>query len=36
MLFVGGGLIPPALGVVAGIIRSRVWQKDLKTSNQKE
>ncbi|HEX2168990.1 MAG TPA: hypothetical protein VHF65_01700 [Nitrososphaera sp.] len=35
MLFVGGGLIPPALGVVAGIIGSQLWQKDLKTSNQK-
>lgn len=31
MLFVGGGLIPPALGVVAGIIiGARVRQKDLK------
>jgi hypothetical protein len=35
MLFVGGGLIPPALGVVAGIIGARVRQKDLKTSHQK-
>ena len=30
MLFVGGGLIPPALGVVAGIIGAGVRQKDLK------
>ena len=38
MLFVGGGLIPPALGVVAGIIiGARVRQKDLKktSSDQK-
>ena len=28
MLLVGGGLIPPALGVMAGIIGSRVRQKD--------
>jgi hypothetical protein len=33
MLLVGGGLIPPALGVVAGIIGARVRQKDLKTSH---
>ena len=35
MLFVGGGLIPPVFGVVAGIIAARVSQKDLKTSHQK-
>ena len=35
MLFVGGGLIPPALGVVAGIIGVRVMQKCLKTPHQK-
>jgi hypothetical protein len=35
MLFVGGGLIPPVFGVVAGIIGARVSQKDLKTSHQK-
>jgi hypothetical protein len=35
MLFVGGGLIPPALGVVAGIIGLRISQRDLKTSHQK-
>jgi len=35
MLFVGGGLIPPAFGVVAGIIGLRIRQKDLKTSHQK-
>ena len=35
MLLVGGGLIPPALGVMAGIIGSRVRQKDLKASRQK-
>ncbi len=35
MLFVGGGLIPPVFGVVAGIIGARVRQKDLKTSRQK-
>ena len=34
MLFVGGGLIPPALGVVAGIISLRRSQKDLKNSRQ--
>ena len=35
MLFVGGGLLPPVFGVVAGIISARVRQKDLKTSRQK-
>jgi hypothetical protein len=35
MLFVGGGLIPPMSGVVAGIIGLRVRQKDLKTPHQK-
>ena len=35
MLFVGGGLIPPVFGVVAGIIGLRSRQKDLKTSHQK-
>jgi hypothetical protein len=35
MLLVGGGLIPPVIGVVAGIIGARVRQKDLKTSHQK-
>jgi hypothetical protein len=30
MLFVGGGLIPPVFGVVAGIIGARVRQKELK------
>ncbi len=35
MLFVGGGLIPPVFGVVAGIIGARVRQKDLKTFRQK-
>jgi hypothetical protein len=35
MLFVGGGLLPPVFGVVAGIICARVRQKDLKTSRQK-
>jgi hypothetical protein len=35
MLFVGGGLLPPVFGVVAGIIGARVRQKDLKTSRQK-
>jgi hypothetical protein len=35
MLFVGGGLIPPVFGVVAGIIGARVRQKELKTSHQK-
>jgi hypothetical protein len=35
MLFVGGGLIPPVFGVVAGIIGARVSQKELKTSHQK-
>jgi hypothetical protein len=33
MLFVGGGLIPPPLGVVAGIIGLRISQKDLRTSH---
>ena len=37
MLFVGEGLIPPALGVVAGIIiGARVRQKDLKTSSDQK
>jgi hypothetical protein len=35
MLFVGGGLIPPVFGVVAGIIGARERQKELKTSHQK-
>ena len=35
MLFVGGGLLPPVFGVVAGIICARIRQKDLKTSRQK-
>lgn len=35
MLFVGGGLLPPVFGVMAGIIGVRVRQKDLKTSRQK-
>lgn len=35
MLFVGGGLLPPVFGVMAGIICARVRQKDLKTSRQK-
>jgi hypothetical protein len=35
MLFVGGGLLPPMFGVVAGIICARIRQKDLKTSRQK-
>jgi cytochrome bd-type quinol oxidase subunit 2 len=35
MLFVGGGLIPPVFGVMAGIIGLRVRQKDLKASHQK-
>ncbi|MDQ3888109.1 MAG: hypothetical protein M3251_02425 [Thermoproteota archaeon] len=35
MFFVGGGLLPPVFGVVAGIIGARVKQKDLKTSRQK-
>ncbi len=36
MLLIGGGLIPPALGVMAGIIGTRATQKDLKkTSHQK-
>jgi hypothetical protein len=35
MLFVGGCLLPPVFGVVAGIIGARVRQKDLKTSRQK-
>jgi hypothetical protein len=35
MLFVGGGLIPPVFGVMAGIIGLRVMQKDLKASHQK-
>jgi hypothetical protein len=34
MLFVGGGLIPSALGVVAGVIGAQVRQKDLKTPHQ--
>ena len=34
MLFVGGGLIPPAFGVVAGIIGLRIRQKNPKTSYQ--
>jgi hypothetical protein len=34
MLFVGGGLIPPAFGVVAGIIGLQIRQKNLKTSHQ--
>ncbi len=34
MFFVGGGIIPPALGVVAGIIGLRIRQKDLKSSRQ--
>jgi hypothetical protein len=34
MLFVDGGLIPSALGVVAGVIGAQVRQKDLKTSHQ--
>jgi hypothetical protein len=33
MLFVGGGLIPPALGVAAGIIGAGVRQKDLKKTS---
>lgn len=35
MLFVGGGLLPPVFGVVAGIICARIRQEDLKTSRQK-
>ncbi len=36
MLFVGGGLIPPVLGVMAGTIGVQIRQKDLKkTSRQK-
>src|ERR671917_1888931 len=35
MLFVGGGLLPPVFGVVAGIICARIRQKDLKPSRQK-
>ena len=35
MLFVGGGLIPPVFGVMAGIIGLRVRQNDLKASHQK-
>ena len=35
MLFVGGGLIPPVFGVMAGIIGLRVRQKNLKASHQK-
>jgi hypothetical protein len=35
MLFVGGGLIPPVFGVMAGIIGLRVRQDDLKASHQK-
>ncbi len=34
MLFVGGGLIPPAFGVEAGIIGLQIRQKNLKTSHQ--
>ena len=34
MLFVGGGLIPPAFGVVAGIIGLQIRQKNLKPSHQ--
>ncbi len=30
MLLVGGGLIPPAIGVVAGIIVPRVMRKNLR------
>jgi hypothetical protein len=33
-LFVGGALIPSALGVVAGVISAQVRQEDLKTSHQ--
>jgi hypothetical protein len=37
MLLVGGGLIPPAFGVLAGIIiGARVRQKDLKTSSDQK
>jgi hypothetical protein len=36
MLLVGGGLIPPAIGVLAGIIGARVRQKDLKTSSHQK
>ena len=35
MLFVGGGLLPPVFGVMAGIIGVRARRKDLKTSRQK-
>jgi len=34
MLFVGGGLIPPAFGVVGGVIGLQIRQKNLKTSHQ--
>ncbi|MDQ4100564.1 MAG: hypothetical protein M3115_00025 [Thermoproteota archaeon] len=30
MLLVGGGLIPPLIGVAAGIIRMQIMQKDLR------
>ena len=33
MLFVGGGLIPPALGVVAGIIGARIRKRDWGASH---
>lgn len=35
MLFVGGGLIPPAFGVAAGIIGLRIRKRNLKTTRQK-
>jgi hypothetical protein len=35
MLFVGGGLIPPAFGVVAGVIGLRISQRDLKSPVRK-
>lgn len=31
LLLVGGGLIPPVVGVVAGIIMARIMQKGLRT-----
>ena len=34
MLFVGGGLLPPVFGVMAGIIGLQIRQKNLKTSHQ--
>ncbi len=34
MLLVGGGPIPPVIGIVAGIISTRITQKDLQNDEK--